>query len=200
VNLGIGIPTLIPNYIPKDYQVTFHSENGILGLGGYPKRGEEDPELINAGKETVKVTKGASYFSSSDSFLMIRGHHLDMTCLGALQVDQDASLASWWIKGSAIKGMGGAMDLVQGAKKVCIMMQHSAKGKSKVLKKCGFELTGIHCVDMLVTDKGMFSWKNGCHSMTLEELAPGVSLEELKALTEAEFIVSPTLREYQISI
>lgn len=180
--------------------MTFHSENGILGLGGYPKRGEEDPELINAGKETVKVVKGASYFASSDSFLMIRGHHLDMTCLGALQVSQDASLASWWIKGSAIKGMGGAMDLVQGAKKVCIMMQHSAKGKSKVLKKCGFELTGTHCVDMLVTDKGLFSWMNGSHNMTLEELAPGVTLDELRAVTEAEFVVSPNLKEYSIDI
>ncbi|WP_319518062.1 3-oxoacid CoA-transferase subunit B [uncultured Martelella sp.] len=190
VNLGIGIPTLVANYIPDSMDVRLQSENGMMGMGPFPYEGEEDADLINAGKQTVTALPETSFFSSADSFAMIRGGHIDLSILGAMQVAENGDLANWMIPGKMVKGMGGAMDLVAGVKRVVVVMEHEAKGSPKLLRECNLPLTGTRVADMVITDLGVFTIaRHGPVKMVLTELADGVSLEEITARTEARFEV-----------
>ena len=197
VNLGIGIPTLVANYIPEDIEVEFQSENGVLGMGPFPFEGEEDADLINAGKQTITTMKGASFFDSATSFAMIRGQHVQLTVLGAMEVSENGDIANWKIPGKMVKGMGGAMDLVASADNIIVAMMHSNRaGVSKILKSCTLPLTGVGCVKKVVTDLAVLEIKDG--AFHLLERAPGVSVEEIQSKTEGSLIIAGEIPEMKI--
>jgi len=194
VNLGIGIPTLVANYVPKTMEIMLQSENGLLGMGEFPTEENIDADLINAGKQTVTVIEGGSFFNSADSFAMIRGGHVDLTVLGAFEVDQSGNIASYMIPGKLVKGMGGAMDLVAGAENIIVAMTHANKhGESKILKKCSLPLTGVNCVKKVVTDLAVMELRDGVFHLL--ERAPGVTVEEIKSKTQADLVIDGDIPE-----
>lgn len=196
INLGIGLPTLVANYIPKDIEITLQSENGFLGMGPAPAEGEEDPDLVNAGGKFSSIKPGGVFFDSAESFLIIRGGHVDVTVLGALEVDEKGNLANWMVPGKLVPGMGGAMDLVTGAKKVIVAMNHTAKGEPKILKECKLPLTAVSAVDLIVTEMGVMEVTD--KGLVLKEINPEFTLEEVKSATEAALIIHEDLKKMDV--